>query len=109
MLGGKGQDRFVYKDITESLAFKGLSDMIFGFQKKDKIDLKKLNKTETLNKSETLTFIESEEFNGLAGEVRFNVGLKTSSLQLDSDGDGSAEFEILMPKTIRFTEANLIF
>ena len=103
MLGGKGQDRFVYKDITESLAFKGLRDMIFGFQKKDKIDLK------ALNKDETLTFIESEKFSGVAGEVRFNVGLKTSSLQLDTDGDGSAEFEILMPKTTLFTEANLIF
>ena len=103
MLGGKGQDRFVYKDITESLAFKGLSDMIFGFQKKDKIDLK------ALNKDETLTFIESEKFSGVAGEVRFNVGLKTSSLQLDTDGDGSAEFEILMPKTTLFTEANLLF
>ncbi len=99
MLGGKGQDRFVYKDITESLAFKGQRDMIFGFHKKDKIDLK------ALNKDETLTFIESEKFSGVAGEVRF----KKNSLQLDSDGDGTAEFEILMPKTIRFTEANLLF
>ena len=99
MIGGKGKDVYVYKNITDSLAFKGQRDTIFGFHKKDKINLK------ALNKDETFRFIESDKFSGVAGEVRF----QKNSLQLDANGDGSAEFEILMPKTTRFTEANLIF
>ena len=96
LIGGKGKDTFRYKQIKDSPAEPGQSDHLLGFGRKDKIDLSAVAKT--------LHFIGADPFSGTAGDVRFNKG----TLELDKDGDGTADLALLMPNTDSLKASNLI-
>ena len=98
LIGGKGKNTFVYKQVKDSRAAEGRSDHILDFGRKDRIDLSAVAKE--------LQFIGSAPFSGTAGDVRFKQG----TLELDKDGDGTADLAVLMPgtKTKFLTAANLI-
>lgn len=98
LIGGKGKDTYIYKKAKESRAAEDKSDHILDFGRKDRIDLSAVAKE--------LQFIGSAPFSGTAGDVRF----KKRTLELDKDGDGIADFAVLLPgtKTKLITAANLI-
>jgi len=96
LIGGGGKNRFIYTDINDSPAGKGLHDSIYGFGNKDKINLRALN--------EKLSFIGAQKFSGAAGDVRFKKGL----LEMDLDGDGSADFSIALPGTKALKDSHLL-
>jgi Ca2+-binding RTX toxin-like protein len=96
LIGGKGKNKFVYAAINDSPNRKGEQDQILGFGKKDKLDLSGF--------SQKLRFIGSDGFKGTAGDVRF----KKEILQMDHDGDGSADFAVLMSGVNSLKGSNLI-
>ena len=96
LIGGKGKDTFLYKNITDSRALRDESDLLLDFGKKDKIKLSPI--------ADELVFIGSDAFAGTAGEVRFD----NEMLELDTNGNGKADFALLMPGTESIKAANLI-
>ena len=96
LIGGKGKDTFRYEHIKDSGAADGQSDHLLGFGRKDKIDLSEVAKQ--------LQFIGSDPFSGTAGDVRFIKG----TLELDKDGDGTADLTLLMPDTNALKTSNLL-
>ena len=48
--------------------------------------------------------IGADRFSGTAGDVRFSKG----TLELDKDGDGTADLALLMPNTDSLKASNLI-
>ena len=96
LIGGKGKDTFLYKNITDSRAVRDESDLLLDFGKKDKIKLSSI--------ADELVFIDSDAFSGTAGEVRFD----NEMLELDKNGNGKADFALLMPGTESIKAANLI-
>ena len=96
LIGGKGANRYRYTDITDSAVGKDSQDSIYGFNKKDKINLRGLNAE--------LNFIGADKFSGAAGDLRFH----NETLKLDLDGDGSADFAISLPGTDELKASNLI-
>ena len=97
LIGGPGSNRFVYSDLSDSPAKRGRQDQILGFQRAgDVIDLSALG--------DSLTYIGKKAFTREAGEVRFAGG----SLQLDVDGNGRADLEILLPGVNRFSGTSLL-
>ena len=96
LIGGKSKDTFVYEHVKDSRAGEGKTDHLLAFGRKDKIDL-----TEVANE---LRFIGSDPFSGTAGDVRFD----NERLELDKNGDGTADFALLMPGTQSIKSANLI-
>jgi len=97
LIGGPGSNRFVYADVNDSPAKRGRQDQILGFQRAgDVIDLSAL--------ADSLTYIGKKAFTREAGEVRFAGG----SLQLDVDGNGRADLEILLPGVNRFSGTSLL-
>jgi Ca2+-binding RTX toxin-like protein len=96
LIGGKGKNKFVYAAIKDSPNRNGEQDQILGFGKKDKLDLSGFN--------QKLRFIGSDGFKGTAGDVRF----KKETLQMDHDGDGSADFAVLMSGVNSLKGSNLI-
>ena len=97
LIGGSGGNRFVYADLSDSPAKRGRQDQILGFQRAgDVIDLSALG--------DALTYIGKRAFSRDAGEVRFAGG----SLQLDADGNGRADLEILLPGVNRFSGTSLL-
>lgn len=97
LIGGPGSNRFVYADLIDSPARRGRQDQILGFQRaSDTIDLTAL--------ADSLTYIGKRAFSGDAAEVRFSAG----ALQVDADGNGRADLEILLPGVNRFSGTNLL-
>ncbi len=96
LIGGKGKNRYIYIDVEDSPAAKGEQDKILKFGKKDKINLQGL--------AEDLQYIGSSKFTATAGDVRFSKG----TLQVDADGDKSADFAIQLPGTDSLKGSNLV-
>ena len=98
LIGGPGKDIYRYRHVKDSRAAKGKSDHILDFGRKDRIDLSAVAKK--------LQFIGDDRFTGAAGDVRFKKG----TLELDKDGDGTADLALQLPgtQTKAFTTANLI-
>lgn len=97
LIGGPGSNRFVYADLSDSPAKRGKQDQILGFQRAgDRIDLSALG--------DSFTYIGKKAFSRDAGEVRFAAG----ALQLDGDGNGRADLEILLPGVNRFSGTSLL-
>jgi len=97
LIGGPGSNRYVYADVSDSPAKRGRQDQILGFQRAgDVIDLSAL--------ADSLPYIGKKAFTREAGEVRFAGG----SLQLDVDGNGRADLEILLPGVNRFSGTSLL-
>jgi Ca2+-binding RTX toxin-like protein len=98
LIGGPGANRYLYSAFTDSLPKRGKQDQILGFQRSsDKVDLSAL--------SDAVVYIGKKPFSREAGEVRFAAG----SLQLDADGNGRADLEVLLPGVNRFSASSLLF
>ena len=97
LIGGPGNNRYIYTSLTDSPAQRGKQDQVVGFQlASDQIDLSALG--------DSLTYIGKDKFNKVSGEVRFAAG----ALQLDANGDGRADLEILLSGVNRFSATNLL-
>ena len=96
LIGGKGKNRFIYTDLEDSPNAKGERDQIFGFGKKDKINLRAM--------ADNLQFIGSDKFTGAPGDVRF----AKETLSVDLDGDQSADFAVKLPGITSLKGSNLL-
>jgi len=96
LIGGPGKDIFVYTNVNDSPSSKRKSDHLLAFGRKDKIDLSEV--------ADELRFIGNDPFSGMAGDVRFD----NETLELDKNGDGTADLALLMPGTQSIDIENLI-
>ncbi|HMN87414.1 MAG TPA: autotransporter-associated beta strand repeat-containing protein, partial [Bauldia sp.] len=103
MWGDAGEDTFVFRslaDVGGSLKFRGgtsASDHILGFVRgEDRIDLTRFDAS-TAKGFQNFTFIGKQGFQGEAGELRYTAnGAKTVVLSGDVNGDGRADFNIVV-------------
>ena len=96
LIGGAGKNSYIYTEISDSSAGNSGRDSIYGFGKNDTINLGALEGE--------LSFIGSKKFTGASGDVRFKKGI----LELDQDGDGSADFSIALPGTKALKDSQLM-
>ena len=96
LIGGKSKDTFLYKHVKHSRPGEGKSDHLLDFGRKDRINLTEVAKQ--------LRFIGSDPFTGTAGDVRFD----NETLELDKNGDGTADLALLMPGTESIKSSHLI-
>lgn len=89
--GGKDRDKFVFNDVAESVVGPD-HDVIINFHRsqRDKIVLAGIDADISQTGDQAFTFIGSNDFGSVAGQLRFSGGL----LQGDTDGDGAADFEV---------------
>ena len=105
LFGGKGRDRFDFNSVTESVV--GVTrDVIKDLHhaQHDKIDLRDIDANENVALDQAFKFIGSAHFTGHAGQLRF----KNHVVQGDTDGDGTADFEIGMPKVVELVKGDFI-
>ena len=98
--GGAGEDVFVFNSANHSVTATD-ADKISDFESGvDRIDLSGLNVG--------LTFIGSTGFSGSGAEVRIISGATSSSVLIDTDGDGSADMKIKLTGVLDVTEIDFI-
>ena len=96
LIGGKGKDRFIYTDALDSPNQKGARDIIAGFKKNDRINLRALGGE--------MQFLDDQPFSGNGGDVRFSG----ERLRVDLDGDRSADLEVVLPGVESLKASNLM-
>lgn len=95
--GGKGADAFIYQALSESGFAKGTFDRITGFDgTRDLIDLRTIDAKSGGTADDDFVWVGKAAFSGAQGELRWaNVGTGVM-VSGDTDGDGAADFKILL-------------
>ena len=96
LFGNGGNDTFVYQDIADS-ATNYLRDQIRDFSPgADVIDLLNIDADTTVAGDQAFSFIGTAGFHGVAGELRSAISSGNSIVSGDVNGDGHADFSILV-------------
>lgn len=90
-IGGAGFDIFVF-----DLVDPALGEEVFDFEAGDLIQLGLTGQTSKDPGADLLTFIGTAAFSNSAGEVRYSVGGGQTLIEVDIDGDGSADQSIIL-------------
>ena len=97
LTGGTGNDVFRYHSVAESNSVEqdGIQDFTLG----DLIDLSRIDVDASTPGDQAFTFIGQAAFSGQKGELRFeNISLGQNVWKVfgDTDGDGTADFELVL-------------
>jgi VCBS repeat-containing protein len=94
LTGGDGADTFRYASVTDSVV--GDADQILDFTPgTDKIDLSAIDAISSTPENDAFTFSEDGTFHQIAGELRsYDSGNGSWFVEGDTNGDGSADFQI---------------
>ncbi len=103
MTGGAGADRFVFLEEKDSRPGRK-SDVILDFTRKDFIDLSALDANLNRSGNQSFDYIGKAGFSGDAGELRFSKGV----LQADTDGDGRADFAVLLDGVTKLSVSDIL-
>ncbi|MGH6736012.1 MAG: calcium-binding protein [Methyloceanibacter sp.] len=97
LTGGDGRDFFDFNKISESKTGASRRDQITDFERgKDHIDLKTIDAKNGVSGNNKFEFIGRDDFSDTKGELRFkDLGSKVI-VQGDVNGDGKADFEIMV-------------
>lgn len=102
LTGGAGGDTFVFTDWKESQQPVNKRDVIDDFSQpqKDRISLAATDADTIAAGNQDFSFIETSKFSKEAGELRFVHQNGNTLIQGDVDGDGKADFGLLLTGTI---------
>jgi Ca2+-binding RTX toxin-like protein len=96
LTGGSGRDVFDFNDIAET-AVGAERDTILDFQNRyDRIDLKGIDANTLKKGDQSFSWLGTGEFTSKAGQLHYVVTNDGSLVQGDVNGDGVADFEILV-------------
>ncbi|MCC0804874.1 calcium-binding protein [Methylobacterium sp. W2] len=98
LFGRDGADTFVFKAITDSDVAVAGRDIIkdFDFAEGDRIDLSGIDANLGQAGDQGFQFVGTDAFSGQAGELRTKYGGGNTLVQGDTDGDGAADFAVLL-------------
>ena len=93
--GGAGADAFIFREGTLTNTFDQIVD--FSRVDGDKIWLMAIDANSQVAGDQRFTFIGSTAFSKVAGQLRFDVSNGVTSVKGDIDGDGLADFTLVLP------------
>lgn len=110
LTGGRGADTFIFTKISDSKVNPGASDTITDFKRSqgDKIDLQKIDANTKVKGDQVFDFIGANKFDGKAGELRFDKRSGDTIVHGDVNGDGKADFSIVIDASINFRATDFI-
>lgn len=99
--GGNGADRFVYDaSLLGQFALELITDFAGKGADDDRIDLSRVDAIQSTAKDDPFTFIGTNDFGKVAGQLRYEVKGADIYLYGDVNGDGKNDFSILMNNTV---------
>lgn len=103
LTGGKGDDTFVYRSISDSGVRKKTRDVITDFSEGDAIDLSDIDAQPVVQGNQSFVFIGADSFSR-PGQVNFVDGI----LSVNTDGDLAAELQIQLKNVTELFDGSLI-
>ena len=92
LTGGTGNDIFRFNDASESTG--AARDIILDFASGDSIDLANIDANSGAADDQAFTFIGTDAFSNIAGELRYSIIDGNTLVYGDTDGDGNADLVI---------------
>ncbi|MBD9373529.1 calcium-binding protein [Rhizobium sp. ARZ01] len=110
LYGGLGADTFVFMSATDSTVASSGRDTIYDFSRAqgDKINLKAIDASTKSGGDQAFTFIGAEKFHKKAGELRFEKKSGDTFIQGDVNGDGKADFSIVLDLSLTMSKSDFI-
>lgn len=98
LLGGEGADSFIFTSVKDSTVAKSGRDTVrdFSLKQGDKIDLSAIDADTLQAGNQSFSFIGTSAFTNKAGELRYERALGQTYVYGDVNGDGIADFSILI-------------
>lgn len=104
LVGGTGADRFIFKAVSESAG--STVDTIFDFSTSelDKIDLSVIDASTKSAGGQAFSFIGSNAFSGVAGQLRFDKLASDTYICTDVNGDKIADLKVHLDDAVTLTK-----
>lgn len=100
LFGGADNDTFIYTGIGDSTVASDGRDFIADFlQGADKISLSQIDADTATSGNQAFSFVGTNAFSSTAGELRYGAAGANTLVEGDVDGDGAADFSILLKGT----------
>jgi serralysin len=105
MTGGGGGDHFAFAHLGDMGIGQGQRDQVVDFSfGVDTIDLSGIDADTVQAGDQAFTFIDSAAFGAIRGELRYDAGI----LEGDVNGDGVADFEIMLGVATVLQQADIL-
>lgn len=104
--GGAGADMFIYRE--GDLSLNGDRILDFNRLEGDKISLQSIDANVYVGGDQRFAFIGSDSFRKVAGELRMETSANGVTLSGDTNGDGIADFQLMILPGQTLTAADLI-
>ena len=110
LVGGAGADTFVFSAQKDSTVAAAGRDTIRDFSRAqgDEIDLRDIDANSKAGGNQAFRFIGSDDFHDKAGELRFERKGGDTLVFGDINGDGKADFSILVDANIAFKAGDFL-
>lgn len=96
LTGGAGADIFVYTALADSGPARGHWDTITDLSPADKVDLSAVDAMAHNTDNDAFVWIDRTHFHHKAGELRWQNSTSGVMVLADIDGDGTADFKLLL-------------
>ena len=108
LFGGSGADTFAFTSIKDSTVKANGRDTVYDFssRQKDKIDLKAIDASTKVKGNQAFKFIGSQAFHKKAGELRSEKVKGGAYVYGDVNGDGKADFAIMLKGVTKLTKGD---
>ncbi|MBO3759443.1 calcium-binding protein [Ciceribacter sp. L1K22] len=110
LTGGTGADQFIYKALTDSDVASSGRDTIYDFShaQGDKINLSAIDAQASTGGNQAFTFIGKSTFSGDEGQLRYKFSGSNTIVEGDVDGNGSADFAILLAGKLTLVKGDFV-
>lgn len=116
LTGGTGADTFLYSlnpfnpRLHDSMPTAAGKDTILDFARThgDKIDLSGMDADYNTTGDQSFSFIGRAAYSGTAGELRYGITGGTTTISGDVNGDGVADFRIMLDRAISLIASDFI-
>lgn len=109
LTGGSGSDTFVFKHARDTRV--GAADTITDFSRRDFIDIRNIDADKGVDGNQDFKFIGNAGFTGAAGELNYTFAGSGRNAKTiisgDQNGDGLADFQIILRKHIALSSDNI--
>jgi Ca2+-binding RTX toxin-like protein len=108
MDGGAGSDRYVFTRLADSTVGANHDVISYVRADHDRIDLRAIDANSTVAGNQAFTFVGLVNFNGVAGELRYDTTSLPGQTLIEGDvnGDAKADFQIGVRGTVFFGLSN---
>jgi Ca2+-binding RTX toxin-like protein len=108
LTGGLEADVFVYTASNHSTVAASGRDTLYDFSQGDKIDLSAIDADTTTAGNQAFIFVGAAAFSSTAGELRAEVISSNTLISADINGNGTADFSLLLKGAITMLGADFI-